>query len=309
MISKMPGKMIMIAALVLLTAVGACGNYSNEDLDFQLALPEQSDIEVKMQTPVPRVDSAEYYKATRTAVLAFNGLVGTLAALIDAVRVYTPTSRNGDQRIWGPFADDKHPTTWQVRVVMTKSVVSSSLLKMNYEVDVRPMGAGDDAWVAFLVGDYTSGGGARKGIGNIHLQAQVARDGGYPVDDDAGLKDLDHLDVYYDNSAFPVAVNLSIVNVPTANTQSGTYDYQEQSDGSGAMQFDWQGVDNNGTTVRARMKSEWLGTGQGRGDLFLSPDGLNIRLGTDCWLPDTSASYSYRLEGKVTTGDLSTCAF
>ena len=49
---------LSIEALVLLSAIclGSCGNYSNDDLDIQLALPQQSDIEAKMQVSVSRTD-------------------------------------------------------------------------------------------------------------------------------------------------------------------------------------------------------------------------------------------------------------
>lgn len=301
------------ALLLSLLAAGtcACGNYSNEDVDFQLALPEQSDIQVKMQAATLRLDSAEYYRATRNAVVTFNGLVGTLAALIDAVRGYAPTSRNGDQRIWGPFPSDKYPTTWEVRVVMTRTVLSETSLRMDYEVDVRPKGLGDEAWVQFLTGDYVSSGSARKGTGNIHLLASRARDAGYPVDDDPGLRELAQLDVSYSNADFPVLVTLTITNIPTASAQSGKYGYQQQADGSGSMQFDWQGTTDGGLPVTAQMRAAWLGSGAGRGDLILSPGVLNITLGTDCWGADTVATYSYRRQatGDTVTGDLSQCLF
>jgi hypothetical protein len=299
------------ALLVSLLAAGtcACGNYSNEDVDFQLALPEQSDIQIKMQAATLRLDSAEYYRATRTAVLTFNGLVGTLAGLIDAVRGYAPTSRHGDQRIWGPFPADKYPSTWEVRVVMTRTVLSETSLRMDYAVDVRPKGLGDDAWVPFLTGDYISSGSARKGQGNIHLLASRARDAGYPVDDDPGLKELSQLDVSYSNADFPVLVTLTITNLPTASAQSGTYAYQEQADGAGSMQFDWQGTTEGGVAVTARMRAEWVGSGAGRADLILAPTGLNLTLGTDCWGADTAATYSYRAQGSTTTGDPSQCLF
>jgi hypothetical protein len=307
MTSRMLAKPILV--LSLLTATGACGNYSNDDVDFQLALPEQSDIQIKMQAATLRLNSAEYYKATRSAVLTFNGLVASMAALIDAVRGYAPTSRHGNQRIWGPFPSDAFPATWEVRVVMTRTIVSDTVLRMTYEVDVRPKGQGDDAWVKFLTGDYTSSGSARKGEGSIHLLASTARDAGYPVDSDPGMVELAQLDVSYSNASFPVLVWLTITNLPTASTQSGSYDYQEQADGSGSMQFNWQGVTDAGLPVTAQMQSEWLGSGAGRGDLILDPGRLNLTLGTDCWGADTVATYSYRAQGSVSVGDPSQCPF
>ena len=141
----------VLAALVL----GGCGNYSNDDLDFQLALPEASDMAAHMQLSVVRLSSAEYYQATRSAITAFNGMVESLATLIDLVRGITPTARHGNERIWGPWPADQAPG-WEIRVVMQRSAVSSSLLRMDYWVQVRPVGTGDAGWVSFLIGQYTS---------------------------------------------------------------------------------------------------------------------------------------------------------
>ncbi len=299
-------------ALLLTSFAGACGNYSNEDLDFQLALPQQSDVEAKLQVAV-RADSAQYFQATRSAVTTFNAMALEMLDLVDAVRANTPSTRNGDQRVWGPFPDNKHPG-WEVRVVMQRSTVSATQLQMQYWVQVRPVGQGDSAWVSFLDGNYTSQGSARLGQGELHLEVQAARTALYPVDDDAGLRNLDHIDLTYSNADYPITVSMQIVEVPGSNTQSGDYEYQQQQDGSGSMQFTWQGLTQAGTSVSATMEAEWLGSGAGRADLILEPTGLDITLGTDCWGGDTVATYSYRLHDDVTgqvrsDGSAASCLF
>ena len=292
-------------SLVLFGAlcIGACGNYSNEDLDFQLALPEQSDIEAKMQLSVMRADSAEYYLATRHAIDTFNTMVVDLVGLIEVVRGTTPTSRQGATRIWGPFPSDKYPA-WEIRVVMQRSTVSSTLLHMDYSVQVHPVGQGDSPWVPFLTGEYTSAGSARTGAGKIHLLVSDVRTALYPVDDDPGLRDLDHIDVTYSNASFPITVTMLIQDLPTAKAQSGFYTYAQNQDGSGKMTFDWQGVTDTGVSITANMTSQWLGSGAGRADLTADltpnlPDQSTL-LGTDCWGVDTVATYSYRLRDSVT---------
>jgi hypothetical protein len=301
----------MLALLGAISFTG-CGNYSNEDLDFELALPQQSDIAVKMQLSVSRADSAEYYLATRNAVTTFNKMVMDLIGLIEVVRGYSPTSRNGTERIWGPFPSDKYPT-WEIRVRMQRSTVSSTLLHMDYWVELRPVGQDNSAWVAFLTGQYESNGSARTGKGEIHLLVNDVRNASYPVNDDPGLVNLDHIDVQYDNSAFPVTVEMTIVNLPTTTTQSGTYTYAQNQDASGKMTFNWQGVTDTGVPIAANMTSQWLGSGAGRADLTvdLTPNhtGILTLLGTDCWGTDTVASYSYRQQGTTTTGSIATCLF
>jgi hypothetical protein len=281
-------------------------------LDFQLALPQQSDLSANVQLSLARVNSAEYYRDTRNAITTFNTMISDLLGLIEHVRGYPATSRQGNRRIWGPFPSDKYPTTWQIRVVMERSSVSSTLLHMDYAVQVRPVGTDDSAWVSFLTGSYDSSGSARTGTGEIHLLASDARGAKYPVDDDPGLVNLDHMDVHYDNTTYPIRVNLTIVNLPDVKTQSGTYDYAENQDGSGSMTFDWQGTTDTGASIAAKMKAQWLGSGAGRADVtaYLTANTSNppVLLGTDCWGVDTVASYSFR-SGQSAVGDPAACLF
>lgn len=285
--------------------LAACGNYSNEDLDFQLALPQQGDIAANVQLSTVRINSAEYYRATRNAIVTFNAMVTDMLALVENVRRYPATTRLGNRRIWGPFPSDKYPT-WQVRVVMDKSTAAPRLLHMDYWVQFRPINTDDSAWISFLTGSYDSAGSARNGSGDIHMLTVPAREASYPVDDDPGLVNLDHLDVQYKNATYPMTVKLTIVNLPKVDTRTATYDYAENEDGSGSMAFDWQGKTDTGLSIEARMYAQWIGSGVGRADLTaqlpaVSPD--PTLLGTDCWGADTEASYSYRRRASPETKD------
>jgi hypothetical protein len=299
-----------VLGLVGVSLLAACGNYSNDDLDFQLALPQKSDLRANVRLSDPQVNSAEYYRTTRNAIDTFNAMVDDLLGLIENVRRYPATSRQGNRRIWGPFPAEKYPTTWQLRVVMDKSTVSSTLLHMDYWVQVRPVGTDDSGWVSFLAGSYSSSGSARTGTGDIHLLARDARAADYPVNDDPGLADLDHLDVHYESAAYPIRVALTIVKLPDPKPQSGTYDYSENQDGSGSMTFDWQGPTDTGISIAATMKAQWLGSGAGRADLTThltaNTSGTPTLLGTDCWGVDTVASYSLRSD-KTPVGDPAAC--
>jgi hypothetical protein len=310
MISKSHAFEVLSLSLLCASGVGACGNYSNDDVDFELALPNQNDIEAKTQLTVTRADSAEYYIDTQSAITTFNNMATTLLGFIDHVRGYPPSQRNGNERVWGPFPSDQYPA-WQFQVVMDRTIVSTSLLHMDYHVDLRLAGQSDSAWVSLLTGSYTSAGSARVGNGDISFLAQAVRAAGYPIDDDPGLVDLDELDVTYQNATYPMTVTMAIQNLPTAQTQSGSYSYSEQQDGSGSMDFTWQGTTDTNVQGSAEMNARWLGSGAGRADLIFtpSPSGAAITLGTDCWGVDTVATYSYRLQNNTTSGTSDSCAF
>jgi hypothetical protein len=261
-------------------AIGGCGNYSNDDLDFQLALPQPSDMEAKMQLSVTRPDSAEYYRATRSAIATFNGLVATLTGLIDVVRGSVPSSRRGDQRIWGPWAADQEG--WEVRVVMQRSAASGTELRMDYSLQVRPQGAGDTAWVEFLTGWYESTGAVATGSGEVHLLVADARSAGFPVDQDPGLAELVRVDIAYHRGSFPAQVSLYIGKDAAAATGSGLLVYQQDQDGSGQLTFDWEVKGDAGGTITARMASRWIGSGAGRTDLTTELSGVETTIGIDC---------------------------
>jgi hypothetical protein len=290
----------------------ACGNYSNDDLDFQLALPEQGEMEAKMQLSVVRADSAEYYRVTLSAIANFNALVNKLTGLIDGVRGNVPTSRNGDERIWGPWPAEDQPN-WEIRVVMQRSTVSATLLHIDYSVQIRPLGSDDSAWIPFLTGMYTSSGSARTGQGEIHLLVSDARAAGFPVKDDPGLADLARLDLSYDNSNFPIQVTLSILKLESATERSGKLAYQQNQDGSGRLTFDWEAQTESGGTLTAQMVSRWIGSGAGRADVTadLTPNraGTITTIGIDCWGVDTVATYSYRYGDAPFAADQSSCLF
>ena len=291
-------------ALLVLAALsfGACGNYSNEDLDFQLALPEDGDLDAKLPQTLTNDASSEYYKTTRQVVTTFNGGATALVGLVDHVRGYSPTSRSGAQRIWGPFSDDNHPG-WEIRVVMERFADPSApppAFQISYSVQLRDTTQSGSSFFDFMTGNYKSSGSARRGQGDMPLDVQTARDAGYSVDD---FGEISQLNLDYHTLKYPITVNMNITNVATAKTLGATYGYTENADGSGQLDFDWTVDVVPGVPGATDVKfiSRWLGSGVGRADAYLSNG--NVAVGTDCWGLDTVADYVWRWNGQ---GDLNT---
>ncbi|HEY5281593.1 MAG TPA: hypothetical protein VIM14_02285, partial [Polyangia bacterium] len=115
----------------------------------------------------------------------------------------------------------------------------------------------------------------------------------------------------YSNASYPITVTMTIQNLPSAKAQSGFYAYSQNQDGSGTMEFDWQGVTDTGVQITATMTSRWLDSGAGRADLTadLTPNLPNhsTPLGTDCWGADTVAAYSSRLSNDPGIGSPDLC--
>jgi hypothetical protein len=275
---------------ILILGLSACGNYSNEDLDFQLALPQDGELEAKLPQAISVSDSAEYYVSTRNVVTNFNAMARGLVGLVDKVRGISPTSRKGTQRTWGPWPDDKHPG-WEIRVLMDRADDPSSPTGFNisYNVQVRSTQVAGMLFVDFMTGYYAPSGNARRGRGQLQLLVDNARKAGYPVDDFGQLVELD---LCYQTMEYPVIVHMLAKNQDTAKERTVTYDYEEAADGSGTLFFDLI-TDGSAGTTDLRFISQWLGSGAGRADAYAAA--LGILAGTDCWGPDSRASLSWRL--------------
>jgi hypothetical protein len=289
---------IVIAALGLC----ACGNYSNEDLDFQLSLPEDGELEAKLPQALTLDNSAEYYLLTRKVVVQFNGMAVALVSLVDHVRQNSPTSRHGAERIWGPFSDDQHPG-WQMRMVMQR-IEDPAGLKIAYNFQIRDLRQNGSIFFDLLTGSYVSSGNARRGEGDMHLLVDEARTAGYPVDD---LGELVRLDLNYQTREYPITVDMVVENVPISKTPKVVYHYSEDANGAGQLKFDWT-VDAasaiaGSTTIM--FVSRWLGSGAGRADARTAS---GLRAGTDCWSPNTVADYVHRW-GQTDLGTDSLCVF
>ncbi len=287
----------------LLLALSACGNYSNEDLDFQLALPVDGELEAKMPQAISVEGSPEYYKTTRKVVMEFNAIARVLVGLVDNVRGISPSSRQGTQRTWGPWPDDKHPG-WQVRVLMDRvdDPGNEAGFAISYNVQVRNAQIEGAPFIDFMTGYFAPSGNARRGRGEQHLLAGQVRQAGYPLDD---LDQLERLDLCYQTFAYPIVVHMVAQNQDTAKERQITYDYEEAADGSGTLFFD-VATDRAQSSFDLRFVSRWLGSGAGRADAYAA--NLNLLAGTDCWGPDSRESLSWRI-GAPDPNESSLCVF
>jgi hypothetical protein len=271
----------LLLATCLLGAAAGCGNYSNEDLEFMNALPERADLAavVPTRSALTLADTAEYYRLTRNVSLIFNGITDAFLTLIDTIRAFPPTTRHPNQRIWGPFPADKQPG-WMIRMVMERSGA-----RFDYRLEFQPASDPSSPPLWLIKGWYAATVGVRRGQGQIIVDTTALRAAG--VDPDLGF--LDHLTVDYTTSDYPIDVKLTFVSFanplkPDDPTQ-GTYEYAVQSNGQGALTYDYFANSLPGPVVEEFLvTSRWLGTGEGRADLQLvSGDNFVGAHATECW--------------------------
>jgi len=295
----MTSRRLALTLAVLCATGAACGNYSNEDLEFMNALPESSDLRVNMPAVTSAVElanEAELAKSTHDTTRGLNGLLMGLVGIVDAVRSYPPTGRTATSRIWGPFPTDRAKMKnldWETKMIVSRDV--TDLGRFDYEISAHHDGAADTDWPVLISGWFQVGKTARRGMGHVELVTATARAEGYDTSD---LGTLDHLEIDYDTSADPVMVTMHITDLPAAGSAdpapTAAFTYAQNASGQGEMTFDLIGNFILVTTAveDLRITSHWLGTGEGRADLtVISGDGAGAQQ-TECWGRSFQATYN-----------------
>lgn len=315
---------IALTVLVVGAAVqSACGNYSNEDLEFMNALPQTDDVALAspLRAAGRLADEDDALKTTIKVTAAVNASALGALAFVDKVRTVYPTAREQNTRIWGPFPDDKNPG-WQVELRMTRMLAVDGLTPhFGYEMVMiapSPINFGTDvaprSETQVLGGWFESTGRARGGVGALVLTPKEARDAG------AAAKDLEKLvteTIDYDNRTWPRVLDVSITNEPPADpkteAESATYHYERVQNGDGGMRFSFlqDSVPGPLGVETLEMASQWRGTGEGQAKVsVLAGDGMGFNW-TDCWDATSRTAYDNRpVNGAPSVvGDPATCAF
>ncbi|NOK35286.1 hypothetical protein HMI49_18965 [Corallococcus exercitus] len=290
-------------ALPCLLAVACGGDFSNDDLEFQNALPQREDLAAKLPdtarsgqglgTRGQRLSASQVLGGTSelalqayTAGTRFNTSVDGLLSLLELFRNAPPTTRETDRRIWGPFPAEDHPGH-ELRFVMERQGASFA-----YLLQFRPNGGGESAWWTYLPGTFKADGGIRKGEGTLALDLKAARANGF---DTKEADTLDRLDIGYQTKALPTRVELLFTGIG-ATVPLTRYASRQTPEGLGEMAFRLPGVDFVPGNLAETLDIVARWTPDGRGVLV-----LNILEGdakgaqyTECWDARTRITFMQR---------------
>jgi hypothetical protein len=276
--------MSRVVTIILIAALAGCdaGNYSNEDLDFQLAVPAREDIAVRLPAQaLETTDSSEAYRNTRKTVRDLDGTAEAFLSLLDHVRINAPSERLPNKRIWGPFPIQESPL-WLARLVVERFEEKDKPLHFSYSIEFRAKADSIGPWMPLFSGEFTPNASARRGTGILRFTSAGARAAGFPL---GGLSPIDILSIEYKTDSFPLTVRVEVTPYPPAPT--AVYVHTEEQDGSGFLHFVFPTANERVSLLEFR--SRWLGSGAGRADVKVLAGGplwLGL-MGTECWGIDT----------------------
>jgi hypothetical protein len=302
-------------ALLLLAA--ACGgNFSNDDVEFLNALPVREELRAKLpEAPATAAAPGErtlgalalgqrskLYDDTRRGSQEYNTGLDNLLTLVEFIRRQPPTERDPDARRWGPFPAEDQPG-FEARFRMAREAE-----RFTYFLEFRPRGTGEEAWFAFLSGDFAAAFGVRKGVGHLLLDVAAARARGLRVDN---LATLERLEVEYETQALPSRVHMLFV--PAAERLDGVrleYTYRELPGGSGSITFLLLGTQSIGGPLSApedlAITSRWTPDAGGRGTVAILAGDFAGATTEECWDAGAVTRYERNALGLV-TGEPGAC--
>jgi hypothetical protein len=274
------------------SALAACGNYSNEDLLFMSAVPTSTQLAVVLPAAAPTVMQAELAQDTHAGIADVNAGLDLMLGIVDLVRSYEPTTRETNERIWGPIADAKQPG-WQWELIVYRA--SEDATTYSYELDFAQTAAPDNV-VKFLTGSFDVAGGARQGSGMVTAHFLDVAKAGYPGD--IGVTPYNTIMINYQNyQTAGSAVSATYMvgrTIPDPNgIMNSTFGYEILTDGSGKMSFQEVGNVVGGTTTETvTIQAQWLASGVGMATLTIDLGADAGATQTECWDATFEAVYN-----------------
>jgi hypothetical protein len=283
----------LLVGLILISTVGACGNYSNDDLEYMNAVPAGNQLVATLpaySAALPVANQAELAQTTHSVTTQFNQMIDNTLGGVDTIRSYEPSSRTPTSRTWGPFASTNQ-VGWDWQLTVSHDDPQSTVF--TYELDVENTADLAQGWLTFVTGSFDATEGVRKGTGSMTVTADPLSAAGFPFDQ--GTAPFDMLTVNYSTLSYPITVDMTIARTADATNPvtSVVYSYAGQADGSGQMSFTLTGNLVPGPAIETvAVVSAWLPTGAGEAtEQVEQGDGAGL-IQTECWNASFAATYN-----------------
>lgn len=265
-----------LIALSLLAC--ACGDWSNEDIEYLYALPQKDLLKSQLgdmastgqgvrRDPLLG-DTSNIYQATKTQAEKFNEFLDTVLTGLDTLRTIHPTKREKNKRIWGPYPDDQH-AGFDSKVEIVK--VSDK----RFEWSIQARKRGTDSFTKLGGGWFEPTASLRKGRGSFSFDGS-ASDALYQE----SKNDFDSFEIGYKTDADPVIVEID-VTVGGVLSPFG-WVYNGYADESAALTFTFDDVKDAGTQ-RLNILAAWDPTTAGEARYTVISGEAAGAIGLQCW--------------------------
>ncbi|MEO1332544.1 MAG: hypothetical protein AAFV32_03415 [Myxococcota bacterium] len=301
------------APIVLVSA--GCGDLTNEDLVFLAAIPQSEELAIKVSdsagTPSANVvqnavvgESSTLFRTLESSADELNGNIDFILEFVnDLGRDVSPTRREDDRRIWGPYEADDNEIAIRLEIARDSSS-DRPVYTFCLHGALRGQATGDpvcsvereatdrsNGWRAVLYGRYSPLNvreGARSGSGTITLDFDASRAVGL----DENPEDEGRVSFDYDFSAGGVskALDVRLTNREVALTRKEyfVWNYRLSADGEVIFNIEFDGnADGTDPDVLEFVSVDacWGLTGPGRASFSTQAGDLGdaSTAGSECW--------------------------
>lgn len=301
-------------APLVLASVG-CGDLTNEDLVFLAAIPQSEELAIKIsdsaRTPTSNVvqnavvgETSTLFRTLESSADELNGNIDFILQFVDDLgRDVSPTRREDDRRIWGPYEADDNGIAIRLEIARDSSgdrpvytfCLHGALRGQATGEPVcsveREVTDGSNGWRAVLYGRYgplNVQEGARSGSGTITLDFDASRAVGLAENpEDEGRVSFD-----YDFAAAGVSktldVRLTNREVALVNKDYFVWNYRLSAEGDVVFSIEFDGnADDTDPEVLEFVSVDacWGLTGPGRASFSTQGGDLGDASteGSECW--------------------------
>ncbi|MEM6731297.1 MAG: hypothetical protein AAF658_07055 [Myxococcota bacterium] len=325
---------------LILAAVG-CGEITNDDLLFLAAVPTSEELEIVVDDAELQVGSnvlrsaqvgepSEIYVVVSEVARELNLQVDGLLALVNSLgRDVTPTEREDDRRVWGPFIDENGTAvrleifredqmgapryTYCFHAALPEAVQGDPRCSPD-----RNIADNSNGWRAVLYGAFSplnAVEGARTGDGVMTLDFIASREGGIPTDpNDQGRVTYEY---EFTEGGATKQLDLTITTeeeeIPGLDTLF--WSYALEANGNVAFYIEFPAnLDTSATEAPElfQIDSCWNLDGPGRATVLFTEGDLppsTLAQATECW--DAGRLETYTLieldDVRFEAGDLAAC--
>ena len=245
-------------------------------------------------TPELLGERATFFEITRGVTAIVNGGVGVTLLLLEAITDQQPTTLTADHATWGPYTGALDINTWKFDVVEESgpSTTATCCRASRAAPTTAPTRRSSPA-------RRTSSRASSARATSCSTSPRCASLG--------GIKAQGGISVHYDNTGSPRVVEVAFKDFADGNgnytPNDALYKYAENGDHSGSFEFVTKAdVDHDPLRVQetVAIKSEWLGTGQGKSNAGATGGSLaSDATLEECWNTQLPAHLLHRLVESV----------